>query len=181
MKHGITPFIGLYHYSEPLWFWDEGSFEKEENIKYFVDFCEVVFEHLNAYDPMWTTFNTPSGIMGKRYMNGNRPYKHDKNGKRIPEKLKKGSFCKKARNYKLAGTVLKNVLKAHVDVYKRLKSLKGGKNAKIGFLKNICQHDPYNSWNPLDIIGAKIANYIAEDSIITYFKNWYISLELERL
>jgi len=170
INHGITPFVGLYHYSEPLWFWDLGSFEKEENIKYFVEFSEIVFNSLSKYEPMWLVFNTPSGIMGKRYLKGNRPFRIDKNGKNIKEALKKNTYCRKKENFALAGTVLKNVLKAHVAVYKKLKSLPNGKSAQIGFLKNIQQHDPYNPWNPLDRAGSTLANYLSEDSIIKFLR-----------
>jgi len=169
-KYGIVPFITLYHYTEPLWFWDLGSFEKEENIDHFLAFCAKVFTRLNKYNPMWLTFNTPSGIMGKRYLKGERPTRADE------EPLyKSGSQCIKARNFQLAGTVLKNVLNAHVAVYQLLKSLPGGQDSQIGFLKNIQQHDPYNPWNPLDRMGAWFANYLADSSIITFLKTGHLT------
>lgn len=162
-KYGITPLITLYHYTEPIWFWDAGSFEKEKNSDYFIAFCVKMFNALKEYNPLWVTFNTPSGVMGKVYIKGERPV-------RLDEKpiYKKGSDCIKARDFKLAGLVLKNILNTHVTVYKTLKAI--DPSAQIGFLKNIQQHDPYNSWNPLDVLGAKFANWMADDSIISFLR-----------
>lgn len=162
-KYNITPFITLYHYSEPQWFWDLGSFEKAENIKYFVKFCKKVCKQLQKYEPMWLTFNTASGIMGKRYFKGNRP----KRDSETP-KYKKGSDCIKSRDFKLAGKVLWNVLSAHVAVYKAIKQIDN--DAHVGFLKNIQIHEPYNAWNPLDQLGAWYANYMTDGSIITFLR-----------
>lgn len=171
-KLGIIPFITLHHYTEPLWFWDMGSFEKEENCHYFVDFCIKIFERLHKYNPMWLTFNTASGIMGKCYINGERPIK-----KGEVAHYKDNSDYLKKRDFNLAGTVLKNILETHVTIYKKLKSLPGGENAQIGFLKNIQQHKPYCTWNPFDILGAFIANHMADNSIITFLRTgkllWY--------
>lgn len=32
---GIEPMVTLHHFSEPLWFFRQGSFEKEQSIEHF--------------------------------------------------------------------------------------------------------------------------------------------------
>jgi len=43
LHKGISPMITLHHFTHPLWFQELGAFEKEENIQYFVNFSEIVF------------------------------------------------------------------------------------------------------------------------------------------
>jgi beta-glucosidase/6-phospho-beta-glucosidase/beta-galactosidase len=44
--HGVEPMVTLHHFSEPSWFHDLGSFEKEQNILCFLNFASFVFPSL---------------------------------------------------------------------------------------------------------------------------------------
>ena len=134
----ITPVVTLHHFTHPTWFEEMGAFEKEENTDHFVGFSELVFNELRDLVPMWCTFNEPSVFVAQGYFNGIFPP-----GKKDPI---------------LAGTVLENMLNAHVRTYHQLKSIPGSDGNKIGLVKNIFQFDPYRRWHVLDWAFSKILN-----------------------
>ena len=147
--HGIKPVITLYHYSEPIWFFNLGGFEHKKNINHFVDFCKVVFKELHEDVHLWFTFNAPEGISAEGWLKAMKP----------PAK----------ENMDLMVKALYNVLEAHVAVYQALKELPGGQQSKIGILKNIYQLDPYDAANPLDHIGAYFGTDLVDESIYRFF------------
>ncbi len=146
---GIKPVITLYHYTEPLWFYELGSFEKVANIKYFVEFCTTVFKELHEDVYAWFTFNAPEGIAFGGWQSGMKP----------PAK----------HSLPLAAQVFKNILEAHVQMYQACKALPGGAQSRIGILKNILQLDPWNIANPLDHLYCKLGNYVQSDSLYRFF------------
>ncbi len=150
LEHGIKPVVTLYHYTEPIWFYNKGGFEREENITYFVRYCQKLFEHLHPYVHLWFTFNAPSGVAYKGWLKGMMP----------PFK----------KNMQQAVEVLYNVLESHVQIYQAFKSMPGGNDAKIGFLKNIMQVDPLQPYNPLDILAAHMAYTLADKCIYEFFR-----------
>lgn len=146
---GIKPVITLYHYSEPIWFFNLGGFEKKENINHFVDFCKIVFAELHEYVHLWFTFNAPEGISSEGWLVAQKP----------PAK----------KNMNLMVQALNNVLEAHVAVYRALKELPGGKESRIGILKNIFQLDPYDAANPLEKLACYFGTDLVDNSIYRFF------------
>lgn len=148
VKQGIKPVVTLHHYTHPCWFEDNGGFEKEENIKIFVNFCEKVFIRLKKYVHLWFTFNTFTGYAMCGYSQATKP----------PFK----------KDMAQAIEVFKNLLESHVQVYHRLKKIDS--NSCIGIYKNIFQLDPYLVCNPFDWLYSYMGNTIANDSIYNFFK-----------
>lgn len=74
--HGIEPMVTLHHFSEPTWFHDIGSFEKEQNILCFLNFALFTFPSLTQIyknEPLvkWIcTINEPSIEAFSRYIRG---------------------------------------------------------------------------------------------------------------
>ena len=141
---GLTPVITLHHFTHPMWFENLGGFEKEENIKYFIQFSEIVFNRLSDIVPIWCTINEPAVYVSQGYFNGVFPP-----GKKDPL---------------LAGNVLKNLLNAHVRVYRHLKTLPNGNHVQIGLVKNITQFDPLRRWHILDWYFSGILNDVFTNS-----------------
>lgn len=158
VKNGIKPIVTLYHYAEPQWFYNKGGFEKEENLSYFVNFCQVVYKELHPYVHLWLTFNSPEGIALQGWMTGSKP----------PAK----------RDKKLAVQVLYNILEAHVRVYQRLKASRDGKKSRIGILKNVFQLDPWNTFNPADQLFCKIGNKLQNDLVYDFLTKGTFSIYL---
>ena len=155
---GLVPVVTLHHFTNPLWFEQLGGFEKEDNIKFFIQFSDIVFRELSDIVNHWCTINEPAVYVSQGYFNGVFPP-----GKKDP---------------KLAGVVMKNLLLSHVKVYHHLKSLKNGKTSKIGIVKNITQFDPLRRWHLLDWYFSEILNDIFTNSTIDLFQegkfNFYL-------
>ena len=149
VKNDITPVITLHHFSNPIWFEEKGAFEKSENIMDFVHFSEFAFKKFSDSVLFWCTINEPMVYVSEGYFNAEFPP-----GKRNPV---------------LASKVLKNMLNAHVLVYRTLKSMPNGNDVKIGMVKNIFQFDPFNRINPLDLYMSSLLNDIFTNEPIKFF------------
>ena len=147
VANGIKPVVTLHHYTHPCWFEDLRGFEKKRNIRHFVRFCKKVFTRLYPHVHLWFSFNTFTGYALAGFSQGTKPpFKHD---------------------LTLAIEVMKNMLEAHVRMYRALKRI--NKSSTIGIYKNIFQLDPWNLFNPLDRFYCYMGNYISNDAIYNYF------------
>jgi len=155
LANGIKPVITIHHYTDPIWFAQKGGFEKEENIKYYVEYAAKLFEVLGNKVHLWLTFNSPSGYALPGYVVGDKP----------PYK----------KSMRLGIKVLQNLCEAHVQTYQRIKKMPGGQQSKIGILKNICQLDPITWWNPMSKLYAKIGNGLANNCILRFFSTGVFS------
>ena len=138
---GMVPMITLHHFAHPVWFEDKGAFEKDENIYYFVRFAEKVFRKLGHKVPLWCTINEPGIYAFQGYLPLNCVFPPGKS-------RGKGDIDYEA--YKLTATVIRNMMKAHVEVYRALKALPGGKEAQIGLVHQHLKFGSRSSWNPAD-------------------------------
>lgn len=106
----IQPMVTLLHFSEPLWFHEKGSFEKEENISFFLNFVHRIYPYLTQeYQgcPLVEyicTINEPAIDAFSRYIYG--------------------SFSPgKKLSFTTAATFLLNALEAHARIYRECKSI----------------------------------------------------------
>jgi beta-glucosidase len=123
----IKPVVTLHHFVHPQWFEQLGAFEKEENIKYFVQFSERIFKLLGDKVALWCTINEPGVYAFQGYMRGVFP--PGKSG---------------VSGMRLAAKVLKNMLNAHVAVYRALKRLPGGDTAQIGLVHQYLMFEKFH-------------------------------------
>mmetsp|Transcript_17381 Transcript_17381/g.22318 ORF Transcript_17381/g.22318 Transcript_17381/m.22318 type:complete len:633 (-) Transcript_17381:84-1982(-) len=155
IQNGIKPFVTLHHFSEPMWFYQNGGFEKEENIQDFLEFCVKCYNEYGAKVEMWTTINEIEVFVN--------------NGWNV------GIFPPGKKNPNLAALVTLNLCRAHVAVYGALKNISSEKGwpSKIGLVKDIFQFDVLNWWNPLDHYLAWQMNHTFNDCIIDFFRTGY--------
>lgn len=158
VANGIKPIVTLYHYAEPIWFYELGGFEKEENIKHFVDFCTTVYKELHNEVYLWLTFNAPEGIALQGWLTAAKP----------PAK----------NDMKLAVQVLYHILEAHVRVYQTFKQLPDGQNSRVGILKNIMQLDPLTFGDPRCHINCHFGRDLADEAIYRFFNTgkFYVNI-----
>lgn len=161
LANDIQPVVTLYHYTEPIWFYELGGFEKKENICHFENFCKTVFKKLYKQVYLWVTFNAPEGVAVQGWLKGMKP----------PAK----------KDIDLMANVLHNLLEAHVQVYQTLKALPEGKNSKIGIIKNILQLDAWNTYNPLDLIACYFGTDIIDSSIYKFFTSGAFTIKSQDL
>jgi beta-glucosidase len=149
-KHSITPMVTLLHFTYPHWLELKGGFEKEENIEYFVRFSKHMFIALQEKVKLWCIINELPIVVLMGYILGDFP----------PGK----------RDLKLAGFVLKNLLKAHCTVYQTLKSLPGGDQAQLGIVHSSIKFTPRHWWNIIEVLVSFYFNHIKNNKFINFFK-----------
>jgi len=150
----IEPFITLHHFSEPKWFHDLGSFEKEENIPHFVNFADLIRRHFTVdykgrpLVEYFCTINEPAIEAFSRYVIGS---------------FSPGCFLKFAR----AGNFLKGALKAHCAVYDLFKKL-APPSVKVGITHQ------YLRFIPTNFLFIPITRYftrLVNETPMNFFKN----------
>lgn len=146
----LKPMITLHSFKHPQWFLDKGGFEKEENIEYFVRYCKHVFSQLGDRVHLWCTMHEPTTYVLMSYLLG-------------LESPKKKEFA-------LGATVLRNLLKAHCDVYRELKALPNGKDSAIGFNHKYLVFEPYHEWNPIEAIPCSIFTDNLNSSVMKFLR-----------
>ncbi|KAG2486953.1 hypothetical protein HYH03_014450 [Edaphochlamys debaryana] len=113
---GLEPMVTLHHFVHPEWFQRLGGFEKESNIRYFVEWAEVAFRLFAPLGvKLWATFNEPTCAAFTGYIVG------------IHAPGRQGAL-------ELAGRVLLCMLRAHAAAHACLKRLPGGQAAEVGLV-----------------------------------------------
>lgn len=140
-KNNIEPIITLYHWVHPKWFAELDAWEKEENIVHFVRYCQEVFKRFGHKVTYWATINEPTVVSVCGYVLGTHaPGKKDHSSMLRP-------FCYDTmlslvpHNYRLAGTVLGNLFKAHIEVYQAIKAMPNGKTAQVSIIHQMAHFD----------------------------------------
>jgi beta-glucosidase len=59
-SRGVSIMMVLHHFTNPLWFAKLGGWEKEDNIRLWVDFCKKLISEFGRYVSSWNTFNEPN-------------------------------------------------------------------------------------------------------------------------
>jgi len=149
IANNLTPVITLHHFTHPQWFEDKGAFEKEENLKYFVRYCQQMFYEYSPKVPMWCTINEPGVYAFQGYV--------------------KCDFPPAKKSLELAGIVSKNLILAHIYAYKAMKSMPNGDKAQIGITHSITIFDPYHAGNSLEQWLADNLNHIFYDAMLQFF------------
>ena len=84
LKYGIEPIITLTHYEVPYWLVKKcNSFYSREAIKYFEEFCKVVFERYKDKVKYWMSFNEINTMVHDPSQQTGVRIPHDKNKKEV--------------------------------------------------------------------------------------------------
>ncbi|MBQ8206544.1 MAG: epoxyqueuosine reductase QueH [Bacilli bacterium] len=59
LENDIIPFITLYHWDLPSYLQDNGGWESEETVEWFINYCKVIFETFKNDVPFYITINEP--------------------------------------------------------------------------------------------------------------------------
>lgn len=150
LRLNIKPMLTLYHFNEPYWFTQKGSFEKEENFKYFVAFCKKIFERFSSSVKHWCTINEPGVMSFSSYFYGQfPPHKHS---------------LKQTIQYQL------NLLKAHVLIYKELKQMENGPSCEIGIVHNVLRFVPRHKWDLISKFLAPFLTRLVNDCVVKFLQ-----------
>lgn len=154
--HDIQPFITFHHFSEPHWFHQRGSFEREENINYFAEFCSWAFKELiqpykgKPLVQYFCTINEPGIDAYCRYLTG---------------LFSPNLICR----FKRGATFLLNMLRAHCKVYTALKDI--AEKAKAMDIKVGISHQ-YLRYYPEHFLMRPIVSMVNKftDTVLSFFK-----------
>ena len=131
-KHSIEPMITLHHFTNPLWFMKEGGWTKEENIKYFIRYVDLIVNEIKNVK-YWITFNEPIIYVLQGYI--------------------LGAWPPGIKNLKIADQVIINLIKAHNEAYNILHE-----HGYVGIAKNLRAFKPgsnkksdINAYRKIDI------------------------------
>jgi beta-glucosidase len=138
-KRHIEPFVTLHHFTEPLWFTKLGGLTREQNVKFFREYVEVVAREFSDEITFWTTINEPNLRAACGYFQGIHP----------PGK-------KGIRNYLKA---LRNLIRMHAEAYQVLKQ--HTQHNLVGLVKNITVIEPYRPRSWIDVQFSWLVDYLA--------------------
>ena len=158
---GIQPLVTLHHFSEPKWFHEKGSFEKEENIPYFERFVKYVsgpmtqpYKRSTNLVPYVCTINEPTIEAFSRY---------------VLQAFSPGDTL----NFKRAGLFLKGVLKAHTIAYDLLKAK--APQMQVGIVH---QYLAFEAANPLLSFVPRYFNRLTNETALRFFKTGLFELKI---
>ena len=146
LSNGIEPMITLHHFTNPIWFEEQGAFLQENSPDIFGQFVEHVIGRLGPKVRLWCTINEPSIYAVSGYFTAD-----------FPPALK---------DIKKTVIVFRNLLRAHTSAYTAIKSIES--QARIGLVVAITIFDPPNRWSLPDILVARLLNKNLNESHFIY-------------
>lgn len=117
---GLTPFVTLWHFTQPMWFSERGGFLHAGAAQVFARYCSFVVDRLGSEAEFWMTINEPQVFAGDGYL--------------------KGKFPPFARNLISYLRVLSALMKAHVAAYRAIKATNS--NVQVGIATHNIDFDP---------------------------------------
>lgn len=114
-RHGLTPFVTLWHFTLPQWLYLEGGAASKRFPEYFARYASFVAGELGPDVEHWVTMNEPMVFAGGGWLRGQWP------------PFKRGHFFTMLR-------VLRNLAQAHIQAYQRIKHKDLA--VEVGIVKN---------------------------------------------
>jgi beta-glucosidase len=151
-RRGMKIFLSLHHFTEPVWFFDQGSFTHPGAEDDFASYCWRCAEEYGDLVDFWTTFNEPQvTLIG--WMWGLMP----------PLKKDMEAACRQ-----LAGQ-----LKGHAAAYQAIKSVLP--DAKVGIVMTTSEFSPYRVGDPLDKMFCDLYDWLWTEGHLRAFATGRIS------
>ncbi len=72
-QRGMEPFVTLWHWTEPIWFNEQGGWNNEKSADYFARFVEKIVGEYKDLVKFWVVVNEPNVSMGFGYFLGTQP------------------------------------------------------------------------------------------------------------
>jgi len=146
LAQGIEPMVTLHHFTNPVWFEEQGAFLQENSPEIFTRFAEHVVRRLGSKVQLWCTINEPSSYALAGYF--------------------MSIFPPAEKNLQKAATVLKNMLRAHTAAYACIKKI--DPQAQVGLVVVMIIYEPPNRWNLLDVVFNRLLKKNMTDSHFKY-------------
>ena len=158
LANGIEPMVTLHHFTDPLWFEEQGAFLQENSPDIFAAFVEKVIRRLGSKVKLWCTINEPAVYATQGYLNARFPP-----ARKDPQHV---------------GIVLRNLLRAHTAAYQAIKKLQP--QAQVGLVAALVLYDPLSRWNLLDVMLARSYQRSINESHLTYLVDGLFRFSIPR-
>src|SRR5882672_2282892 len=151
-SRGITPFVTLHHFTNPLWFAALGGWEEAKNLPHFVRYARLMGERYGDLVDHWVTVNEPE-VLGF--------YAYDA-----------GYFPPGVQDRSRALAVIANLLEAHGLAAHALKEADrvdadgDGVAALTGVAKHWALLEPRSRWSPLDRLVASAQHRVFNVAVV---------------
>ncbi len=152
----LTPLITLHHFSEPIWFLENGGWENDQAVDIFAKYVRKVVEAIKEYVNLWVTFNEPNLYVALGYVQGIWP----------PGKT----------DLKSAFQVARRLILAHAQAYQIIHSLQP--EARVGLAHHFLALQPAVSWSPLDRLATSLLQTTLNEMITNPLKSGKMNLIL---
>lgn len=128
LDRGLEPMVTLHHFTNPIWFMEQGGWLNPEAVGYFEIFSRVVVSALKDFVNSWITINEPNVYIYLAYIDG--------------------TFPPGETNLASAFSVTHNMALAHASAYRAIHEIQG--KAKVGIAHHYRAMQPANKANPID-------------------------------
>jgi len=159
LANNIEPMVTLHHFTNPIWFEEQGAFLQENSPDIFARFVEHVIQRLGPKVKLWCTVNEPSMYAINGYFTAEWPP-----AVKDPQK---------------AAIVFRNLLRAHTAAYTAIKQVEP--QAQVGLVVAVAIYDPPNMWNLLDVVIAHLLHKNLNESHFTYLAEGHFDFSMPGL
>lgn len=158
VSRGLTPMVTLHHFTDPLWFYNQGGWEQENAPEFFEKFVAHVVEALKQYVTLWVTINEPNVYVLSGYVG------HD--------------FPPGKGDMEAAFAVMRNLVRGHAAAYRCIKRIQ--KNSLAGFALNYRSFKPASAASPFDCFLANFSHRSYNDSFARALKTGELRFAMKR-
>jgi len=131
---GLTAMITLHHFTDPSWFFEIDSWERDEAVELFEKFVRKTVEALKEYCTLWCTINEPNVYALSGHVSGDFPARH--------------------HGMKVAMRVMANMLRGHAAAYRAIHQIQP--EARVGYAHHHRPMIAKRSWSPLDAFMRRL-------------------------
>ena len=157
---GIHPGITLWHFTLPLWFSEQGGFERNDSPEIFARYCAYVVSKLGDLCDHFSTMNEPNVFGSNGWLRGSwPPFKRfsltDAISITNSGRQHDARASKSISSLFLYLRVMRNLAGAHNAAYREIKKV--SPQTEVSVVKHVIVFDSNGSW--FNTIKAYVANY----------------------
>jgi beta-glucosidase len=145
-RHGLTPFVTLHHFTNPLWFRDRGGWLNPQAPELIGRYAGFMARELGDLVPFWLTINEPMVIVTEGYLMGLFPPQHQD----MAEAL----------------VVARHLLLAHARMYQAIKEA-APHRPPVGIVLHMSYLQPKNPDSPADRATCDTADALFNQYFLT--------------
>ncbi len=144
-KANIEPLVTLHHFTNPYWLAQQGGWSNPDVIPRFLDYTEKVAEAFKDMVRWWITFNEPSMLGFKAYIEGSWP-PHQPN------------------NFRAYIRLMRHAARAHARARQILRAVNPNAQASMAF--SMWPLQALRPWSPIDQAMALLGDWLWQVRII---------------